>query len=241
MSNRLGCLTLCLSLLLAVLLPVLFSEAVQGSLRALGLPVDIAVLLLVAVIVASAINIPLRSLPTSRFVRTDPLATVGLSGLLPHLETRSKATVIAVNVGGCLIPLALAVYQVVRLATASAWTATAAAGDSGPNVQGAITALVLATALNVLVCWKLARVVSGVGITLPGIVPGIVAASSALLLSAEVAPSVTLVAGTLGPLLGADLLHLRDLRKTPVGLQSFGGGGTFDAVVFTLVLAALVG
>lgn len=241
MSNRLGCLTLSLSLLLAVLLPVLFSEAVQGSLRILGLPLDIAGLVLVAALVASAINVPLWNMPTQRYVITDPLATLGLAGLLPHLETRRKATVVAVNVGGCLIPLALAVYQVVRLATASAWQTAPVEGAPAPNVQGAFVALVLAMALNIIVCWKLTRVVPGVGITVPGIVPGILAAAAALLLSADVAPAVTLVAGTLGPLVGADLLHLRDLKEKPVGLQSFGGAGTFDAVLFTLILSALVG
>lgn len=239
--NRLGCLTLCLSLGLAMLLPVFFAGVMESSLLQLGIPVDVAFLILVGLFVGSAVNLPIGKVPTRHLVRTDPLAVLGLSGLLPNLETRQRHSVIAVNVGGCLIPLALVVYQVVRLATASAWHGSPAEGAQPPNVHGALIALLIATGLNILVCWKLARPVPGVGIALPGIVPGMVAASSALLLSAEVAPSVTLAAGTLGPLIGGNLFHLRDLKRTPVGLASIGGAGTFDAIVLSLVLAALVG
>jgi uncharacterized membrane protein len=51
---------------------------------------------------------------------------------------------------------------------------------------------------------------------------------------------IAFTAGVAGPLIGADLLHLKDLLRTPVGVMSIGGAGTFDGIVFSAVLAALL-
>ncbi len=67
--------------------------------------------------------------------------------------------------------------------------------------------------LNVIVCYLLARPVPGVGIVMPGLVPAAVAAISALWLAPGHATPVAYVAGTLGPLIGADLLHLRHVER----------------------------
>jgi len=75
---------------------------------------------------------------------------------------------------------------------------------------------------------------------LPGLVPAIVAALTALLLARGQAPAVAFIAGVAGPLIGADLLHLKDLRENPVGMASIGGAGTFDGIVLSGVLATLL-
>ena len=51
--------------------------------------------------------------------------------------------------------------------------------------------------------------------------------------------SVAFTAGVLGPLIGADLMHLRDISRMSVGVLSIGGAGTFDGIVLSGVLAAL--
>jgi uncharacterized membrane protein len=53
------------------------------------------------------------------------------------------------------------------------------------------------------------RPVPGVGILVPGLVRAAVAAILALLLASGDAAPVAYVAGVAGPLIGADLLHLR--------------------------------
>src|SRR6266540_4233314 len=58
------------------------------------------------------------------------------------------------------------------------------------------------------VCLLLARPVKGVGIVLPGLVPPVVAAITALAISEPLAPALAYVAGVLGTLVGADLLNL---------------------------------
>ena len=50
---------------------------------------------------------------------------------------------------------------------------------------------------------------------------------------------VAFVAGVLGPLIGADLLHLKDIMKVSAGVLSIGGAGTFDGIVLSGLFAAL--
>jgi len=75
---------------------------------------------------------------------------------------------------------------------------------------------------------------------MPPVVPAAVAALSAYVLAREFAPAVAFVAGVLGPLIGADLLHLRDLRHARAGTMSIGGAGTFDGIVLSGLVATLL-
>lgn len=78
------------------------------------------------------------------------------------------------------------------------------------------------------------------GIAMPALVPALVAAASALLLVPELAPPVAFTAGVLGPLLGADLLHLDDVKELATGMASIGGAGTFDGIVLSGLVATLL-
>jgi uncharacterized membrane protein len=66
--------------------------------------------------------------------------------------------------------------------------------------------------------------VQGVGILLSGFVPAAVAAVLTLLF----APSD---AAPVGPLVGADLVHLKEIEQSAVGMAGIGGAGTFDGIV----------
>jgi len=62
---------------------------------------------------------------------------------------------------------------------------------------------------------------------------------TALLLAPAEAPPVAFIAGVLGPLIGADLLHLKDIDKiATTGIASIGGAGTFDGIVLSGIAAA---
>jgi uncharacterized membrane protein len=84
----------------------------------------------------------------------------------------------------------------------------------------------------------MAKPVEGIGIAMPGLLPPLIAAMSAVLLVPDQAPPVAFVAGVLGPLIGADLLHLRDVSKISTGIASIGGAGTFDGIVLSGIVAA---
>jgi uncharacterized membrane protein len=87
------------------------------------------------------------------------------------------------------------------------------------------------------VCYKLAKPVEGVGIVMPAMIPAVVASAMALILAPTSATPVAFVAGVAGPLIGADLLHLRDVERIASGMVSIGGAGTFDGILLTGILA----
>ncbi len=90
------------------------------------------------------------------------------------------------------------------------------------------------------VCYAVARPAWPFGIVVPTFVPPLAAAGLALLLAPDAAPVVAYVAGTLGTLIGADLLHLPDLRRYDAQLLSIGGAGVHDAIFFAGLIAALL-
>jgi uncharacterized membrane protein len=48
------------------------------------------------------------------------------------------------------------------------------------------------------------------------------------------------VAGTLGTLIGADILNLNRIKELQAPVASIGGAGTFDGVFLTGILAVLL-
>ena len=76
------------------------------------------------------------------------------------------------------------------------------------------------------------------GVLRPGLVPAAVAAILALIFAPSEAAPVAYVAGVAGPLIGADLLHLKEIEQSAVGVASIGGAGTFDGIVLSGIVAA---
>jgi uncharacterized membrane protein len=143
-------------------------------------------------------------------VTVHPFPYFGFLDRWPQLQRVRRETIVAVNLGGCVIPTGVAIYEMVQLVM-DAWTYLLAVG--------------LAVAINTTVCYRLARPVKGIGIAMPALVPPIVAVMSALVLAPDQAPPVAFIAGVLGPLLGADLLHLREIPRISTGMASIGGAG----------------
>ncbi len=221
--RALGCLPLLLFLLLLALLPFMFGELFSTALIKLRLTPHAALWVILGILIGSGINIPVRRVARDEDVPEDPLALFGFSGWSPQLRRVRRETIIAVNVGGCLIPVALAVYETAHL-MAAGWQP--------------LSGLLVAIFINTALCYWMAKPIEGVGIAMPGLFPALVAAMSALFLVPDQAVPVAFVAGVLGPLIGADLLHLRDIKKLATGIASIGGAGTFDGIVLSGIVAA---
>ena len=218
-----GMLPLLLFLVLLVLLPFVFGQLFTAALIKLKLDPSTALLVVIGIFLGSPINIPVKRMSREESVVADPLPVFGLQGWWPSLQRVRRETIIAVNVGGCLIPVSLAIYEAAHLAVAG---------------RHALLGLLLAVVINTGVCYWMAKPVEGVGIAMPGLFPAIVASISALLLVPDQAPPVAFVAGVFGPLIGADLLHLRDIEKIATGIASIGGAGTFDGIILSGIVAA---
>jgi len=98
----------------------------------------------------------------------------------------------------------------------------------------------LALAAVTYVVYRTARPVPGLGIATPMFIPPLVAALAALILDPQSAPATAYTAGTLGTLIGADLLHLDKLKELRAPVASIGGAGTFDGIFLTGILAVLL-
>ncbi|HYW36334.1 MAG TPA: DUF1614 domain-containing protein, partial [Balneolaceae bacterium] len=98
----------------------------------------------------------------------------------------------------------------------------------------------IATLINIIVCQIFARPVENLGIVMPTFIPALAAVASALILTPNHAPAVAFVSGVMGPLVGADLLHLQDIKKMNTRVASIGGAGTFDGIVISAMLATLL-
>jgi uncharacterized membrane protein len=93
--------------------------------------------------------------------------------------------------------------------------------------------------VSALVHW-MAHPVPGVGIAVPVLVPPVAATAVAVILSWRYAPALAFISGTLGTLIGADLLNLGKIQGLGAPIASIGGAGTFDGIFTTGILAVLL-
>lgn len=186
----------------------------------LGIPPEQLFSLLFLSIVGSMINIPIRRIRIdSEPEDWNPVSFFGVR-FQPPRWTRPREMVLAVNVGGALIPTCLSLYLLVHT----------------QNPIRTVIALAIVTAI----VHRVARPVPGVGIATPMIIPPLAAAVTALVVNHHWAPTTAYIAGTLGTLIGADLLHLDKIRSLRAPVASIGGAGTFDGIFLTGILAVLL-
>ena len=86
----------------------------------------------------------------------------------------------------------------------------------------------------------LADPVPGVGIAVPVFLPVVTTAILAFLLSREYAAPLAYIGGSMGTLIGADLLNLDKISGLGAPVASIGGAGTFDGIFLTGILAVLL-
>jgi uncharacterized membrane protein len=202
-----------------ILLVVLIETNVLAKPTRLGITWGTALLLLIASLVGSYVNIRVWEFPAEIVRSGEEVVFFGVHYVVPVVE-EWPGTILAVNVGGALIPTALSLYL---LAKNDLWT------------PGIIT-----TAVVTLLVHLLAEPVEGVGIAVPIFVPPVVTAFTALLISRHHAAAVAYAGGSLGTLIGADLLNLGAVRGLGAPVASIGGAGTFDGIFLTGIVAVLL-
>jgi uncharacterized membrane protein len=84
------------------------------------------------------------------------------------------------------------------------------------------------------------RPIRGLGIGIPILIAPVAAAGIAYLVDRDQAAPLAYIGGTLGVLIGADLLRLPDIRRLGVPFASIGGAGSFDGIFVTGLLAVLL-
>ena len=207
-----------ITILVAMMLAVQFG-IITFTFQKLGLSANTAFLLLVGCLGGSMFNIPLFRIETSPGPEYIDSLMHGL--LRGNRIDHSGFTVIAINVGGCVIPLVFSLYLMF-------WNRL-----DPLQVLSGIT-------IVTMVSYLFSRPIAGLGIGMPFLIAPLTAALVAILINSEQSAPLAYITGTLGVLIGADILHLRDIRKIGSPFASIGGAGTFDGIFLTGLIAVLL-
>jgi len=208
-----------LAILLIVLIVFIEVRALRYAFLRIGLSSRAAFLVLLASLIGSYFNIPVVELPARQVLTNEEVQLFGMHYVVPRVEVWPR-TVLAINVGGALIPAALSFYLVAK-----------------NRLWGRAT---LAVAIVAAVVHQVAQPVPGVGIAVPTFVPALAAVIVALVLSRDSAAPLAYAAGSLGTLIGGDLLNIGRLQGLGAPVASIGGAGTFDGVFVAGILAVLL-
>jgi len=186
----------------------------------LGLDASSAYLLLISSLFGSVINLPLFRI---RNVPQPPAELPPDQPQFPgfplwNFNTRTRITL---NVGGGLIPTAFSIYLF-------------------HHSDLELLAVFQGTFFVTLISYLFSRPVKGLGIGMPMLVAPLSAALIAVVLEPKLSAPLAYISGTLGVLIGADLLRLKDIRSMGAPFASIGGAGTFDGIFITGIVAVLL-
>jgi uncharacterized membrane protein len=184
----------------------------------IGIPGHYVFLALIATLFGSYINIPIKRIPQENMINSSTISFYGLRYMVPRWQQRQ--TVLAVNLGGAVIPVLVSLFLLVKTGV---WVPAG-----------------LAVFFRTFVTYRLARPIPGIGIGLPPLLPPVIAALIAVIIATQQAPMVAYIAGSIGTLIGADLLNLKKIANLGAPVASIGGAGTFDGIFLNGILAVLL-
>ncbi len=180
-----------LGLLLTFVIMLVEFRVLRYAYEKIGISPRIALLLLLGSLLGSSINIPIAELPPEQVVSDEEVESNWIHYIVPAVDDW-KGTILAVNVGGAVIPTILSFSLMIR-----------------NNLYGRA---IIAVAIVALVVHQMARPVHGIGISVPSLAPPILAAVTAMVISWRKAAPLAYIAGSLGTLIGADLMNLDKIR-----------------------------
>lgn len=208
-----------LVLLVGGLIVLIQLHVLRYAYMRLGVGPGGALFLLFGSLIGSYFNIPITILPGQTVESGQIVDFFGMRYVVPPVVA-APGTVLAANVGGAIIPTLMSTYLVIRY---QLWIKAA-----------------LAIAAIALIIHSMANPVHGIGIAVPVFVPVVATAILAFILSREYAAPLAYIGGSMGTLIGADLLNLDRIGSLGAPVASIGGAGTFDGIFLTGILAVLL-
>ncbi len=208
-----------LGLLFVVAVALVQAGVISYAYEKMGISRRYVLGILLLTLGGSAINIPIAEFPAQNIEREKVFRYLGVDYVVPVWEHENK-TILAVNLGGAVIPVALSLYLLAR---------------NELYFEGGVAILVVT-----LVTHWMAHPVRGMGIAISPLVAPIVAALAAILISRKHAAPVAYIAGSVGTLLGADVLNLGVIRDLGAPVASIGGAGVADGVFLAGIVAVLL-
>ncbi|WP_235855559.1 DUF1614 domain-containing protein [Methanofollis fontis] len=193
-------------LMIPVLLLYLYIIISEEAFELAGMPALSAILMTIGALIGSFIDIPFYAI---------------------------ENVTLAVNAGGCLIPLIISVELIARRRV-----------RPGP--------MILAVLFVAAVSYYFSTPTPGQGILMPFYIAPLAGAFAGILMTGAdiTAPGTAYAAGAMGTLLGADIFHLvtpgtiGHIAAGSASVLSIGGAGVFDGIfltgIFAVFLAALI-
>ena len=197
---------------------IVVSRILRFASANMGLGPRTMLAVLLASLLGSYVNIPIAYLPERSVSTASEVTFFAMRYVIP-LVREWPATMLAVNLGGAVIPTLLSLYLIAK---------------------NRLFSLSLAgIALVAAACYFLAKPEPGLGIAEPVFVPPLVTAVVAVILSRRYAGPLAYACGSLGTLIGADVLNLGKIQGLGAPIASIGGAGTFDGIFLTGLLAVV--
>lgn len=204
-------------LILVAMLPLFFGQLFTAALIKLRLEPTTALLVMIGIFLGSPINIPVKRMSREESVLSDPWRCLDYpAGGRASNESAERRSLPSMWAGASFPSRSRSMKRFIwpwqDSRRSSVWRSRSS------STRGCATG------------WR--NLLRESGSRYPDSFPPL------LLLVPDQAPPVAFVAGVLGPLIGADLLHLRDIEKIATYIASIGGAGTFDGIVLSGIVAA---
>ena len=210
--------------ILGILLSLLFINVVGVAFKNLFPTIGpLGILLILATcLIGSYVNIPIKRYKSLHpTIRMGYVTAFGVTYPIPSLRIGLYETLLAINIGGAIVPTATSAYLMAKSTSII------------PNI-------VVATAIVAIIVKSFSRPVKGAGIIVPALIPPLAAASVGILLGGGYPHIVAYVSGTIGTLIGADLLNLHKIPQLGAPIVSIGGAGAFDGIFLAGIMAVLI-
>lgn len=211
---------LILVLLLAFVFGLIQVGLVSIAFDKLGLSRESTYLLFMFTLAGSMINLPVATLkaegpPPPR------MPEMPERWPFPQFPPFTGKVTITVNVGGAVVPVLFSLYLFAHTPL---------------DLLRSVASIMMVA----LVASTFSRPIPRIGIGMPVLVAPLTAALIASLIDPAQRAPLAYVSGTLGVLIGADLMRLKDILKLGSPVASIGGAGTLDGVFLTGIIAVLL-
>lgn len=215
------------------LLPLFISMEVIFA-KTLGLPSTLTFILFLLSLFGGHINIPIKEI-----VSIEPLVTLrrvsffGVSWVIPEFGRRWRKTILSINFGGAIIPIMTSAYLLMINVP-----------SREPNPLITYFKIIIALLIVTAITNRVAKPIKGLGIAIPTFIPPLTTALTSLFLYSIHTRSnpfiIAYISGTIGTLLGADLLNLDKIPRLGAPIVSVGGAGIFDGIYLTGLISTLL-
>jgi uncharacterized membrane protein len=209
---------LLLTALLGLVIGLVAGKILRYATEKMGIGVGKVLFVLTLTLLLSYVNIPIARLPEQQTTSAAVVSYFGIQYVIPVVHDW-PATVLAINVGGAIIPTLISIYLMIK------------------NRLFGLS--LISVGVVAAVCHMLAYPVPGLGIAEPIFAPPMAAALVALALSRRRAAPLAYISGSIGTLIGADLMNLGKIQGLGAPIASIGGAGTFDGIFLTGLLAVV--